>query len=99
MRLGKHQLCLLATMASPFSLLIVPDKVALSLHKRGLLASRSQRFASGEEKDCLSVTPTGLRALADALERGDIEQFFDPKFTRDQVRLYLDGRKAEGRTP
>ena len=90
--LGKHQLCLLATMASPFNILIVPDPIAKGLIKRGLLEERPHPRKKGE--GCFATTPLGLRVLADALERGDLEQFFDQKFERDRVRIYLDGGKA-----
>lgn len=89
MALGKHQLCLLATMASPFSLLVVGDKLSASLASKGLLEPRGRKDLS---EGFLGITPTGLRSLADALERGDVEQFFAPEFTRDRVRIYMSGR-------
>lgn len=92
-RLGKHQLCLLATMASPFNILIVPDPIAKALIKRGYLEERPHPRKKGE--GCYATSPAGLRAVADALERGDLEQFFDPKFERDRVRLYLEGSKSK----
>ena len=92
MKLGKHQLSLLATMASPFSSLIVTDRVAESLVKREFLSPHfaSQRMGEGS---FFGITPMGLRALADAYEAGLLEQFLDPKFQRDRTRLYI-GTKA-----
>lgn len=91
MRLGKHQLNLLATMASPFSALIVKDRVAVSLAKRGLLAPHfagKKGVGSGpaatNRDSFFGITPAGLRALADAYEAGQLEQFLDPKFQRDR---------------
>ena len=95
MQLGKHQLCLLASMASPFSLLIVGDKISRSLEKRGLLAPHSLKTNDG----FFGVTPTGLRELAGALERGELEQFTDPKFRRDRARLYIDAKASPNRDP
>lgn len=94
-RLGKHQLCLLATLASPFMLLVVSDKLSRSLVQRGLLEPRRPPI-KGDKDDggFFGITPAGLRALADALERGNVEQFFDEKFERDRVRLYMSGRKS-----
>lgn len=99
-RLGKHQLSLLATMASPFSLLVVGDKVAGSLEKRGLLETRAPKHVSDEvkgkhPKGFLSITPAGLRAVAAALEAGELEQFYDPKFQRDRVRIYISGEATK----
>lgn len=85
MRLGKHQLCLLATMASPFNVLIVGDKVSRSLIKRGLFASHFAEKAKAEGFH--GITPAGLRELADAMERGELEQFLDPSYRRDTARL------------
>lgn len=89
MRLGKHQLCLLATMASPFSLLVVKDKIAASLAEKGLIAPHSKAGDS-----FFGITPAGLRVLADAIERGEVDQFFDPKFERDRVRMHMSAKKA-----
>lgn len=96
MRLGKQRLCLLATMASPFTLLIVLDKLSRSLLDRGLIEPRKHPLKPDDPDDkggLFSVSPAGLRRLADAMERGELEQFFDPRFERDRVRLYLDGKK------
>jgi F0F1-type ATP synthase epsilon subunit len=63
--LGTKQRGLLRALASPSCALIVPDKVALSLVKRGLLKTEDGGFAC--------ITPAGLRVLADELESGRIE--------------------------
>ena len=88
-RLGKHQLCLLATMGSPFSLLVVGDRLSASLVARGDMEPRHRK---GLADGFLGITPTGLRILADAMERGELEQFFAPEFTRDRPRIYISGR-------
>lgn len=75
MALGKRQLKLLAGMGSPFSWLIVGDRLSDSLAKRGLLKPRSDGSYS-----FFRITPAGLRTLADALERGELEQFVDKRF-------------------
>ena len=87
--LGKHQLRLLACIGSPFSLLIVGDKVADSLAKRGLAQAR---FQDKSPDGFYQITPEGLRVLADALEGGCIEPFFDPRYQSDRVRLMIDAR-------
>jgi hypothetical protein len=79
-RLGKHQLELLAGLGRPFGLLVVGDAVARSLTKRGLLAARGKGGDS-----FFQITPAGLRELADAMERGDLEQFVDPKIREKLV--------------
>jgi len=89
--LGKHQLCLLATMASPFSLLVVGDRISRSLVRRGLLG---QHFAKKDDA-FIGITPAGLRALADEMEAGRLEPFLEPEFQRDQVRIYLNIRKTK----
>ena len=90
MKLGKHQLCLLATMASPFSLLIVGDRISRSLEKRGLLAPH---FAKSDGFH--GVTPAGLRAVAEAMERGELDQFTDPKYLRDRARIYVSSKASD----
>lgn len=86
MKLGRHQLCLLATMGSPFSLLVIRDKVSRSIESRGLLAPRLNDGLFG-------ITPSGLRTLADALESGELEPFFDGRYReRDKVRIYMSGQ-------
>lgn len=73
MRLGKKQLRLLAPMGNPFFLLVVGDKLSDSLVKRGLL-----KPTRGDS--LFQITPAGLRVLADAHERGELEQFVDKRF-------------------
>ncbi len=80
-------------MGSPFHALVVADKVSRSLARRGLL----EPVGNPEAKDAgfFTITPTGLRMLADALERGKVEQFFDPRFRRDRARLYVNTKASE----
>lgn len=87
MHLGKNQLERLMGLASPGCLLIVGnDKVSRSLVKRGLLWPKddNDRFA------WLGITPAGLRALADALEAGELQQFMKPF---PPVRERVDARE------
>ena len=81
-------------MGSPFHALVVADKVSRSLAKRGLL----EPVGDPEAKDAgfFTITPAGLRLLADALECGQIEQLLDPRFMRDHVRLYVDTKASKG---
>lgn len=71
--LGKNQLERLLGLASPSSLLVVGgDRVIRSLERRGLVAP-----AVKDRPDAwLQITPAGMRALADALEAGQLNQFF-----------------------
>ncbi len=90
MRLGKHQLCLLASMASPFSALVVGDKVSRSLVDKGLLAPHFS------DKDAWhGITAKGLRELADQFEAGNLNQFLAPDFQRDKVRLYMSTKAGD----
>jgi hypothetical protein len=68
MRLGRRQTELLRQLANPWLHLIVPDKIALSLARRGFLAARSK---SGD--GFYSITPDGLRVVADLMDAGAIE--------------------------
>jgi hypothetical protein len=61
--LGKNQLARLKSLAHPETYLIVGDRAADSLARRGLLRA----FGKGR-KSFFGITPAGLRALADALE-------------------------------
>jgi hypothetical protein len=65
MSLGTKQRDMLGALASPSVAMIVPDKVALSLVKRGLLRTYDGGFAC--------ITPSGLRTLANELEEGRVE--------------------------
>lgn len=60
-------------LGSPSTLLVVGgDLVSRSLVKRGLVAPRLP-----EKPDAwLQITPAGMRALADAYEAGQLDQFF-----------------------
>lgn len=68
--LGKRQLEALMRLASPGVAIVVPDKVDRSLERRGYL-----KPLTGRSDGFLRITPAGLRALADAFERGELEQF------------------------
>ena len=71
--LGNKQRELLGQLGSPGRFLIVGDKVAESLARRGLLA------AQGKNADSFyQITPAGLRALADEWESGRLEFKLDP---------------------
>lgn len=67
--LGKQQLRLLMLLGRPGTVMVTPaDSVARSLGRRGLLSEAGDR-----------ITPSGLRALADAMESGQLEQFMEPR--------------------
>jgi len=66
---GKHQIRLLAQLATPALMLVVPDRVSRSLERRGLVAPRSTRTDG-----CIGITPAGLRVLADLFEAGKLEK-------------------------
>ena len=65
-RLGKHQLQMLIMLASPTCVLLTPGRSEAGLVKRGLLKER-------EPGRACTITPAGLRALAEAMEAGLIE--------------------------
>lgn len=69
MRIGQQQLRMLIMSASPTSILVTPDKVSASLVARGLLAS--------DERGGCTITPAGLRILADEMEAGRIPAALD----------------------
>lgn len=74
--LGKNQLHWLLVLGSPARRVVTGDRAVRSLVKRGLLK------AAGSDGDSIfQITPDGLRALADAHERGDLEQFYDKRLT------------------
>jgi hypothetical protein len=75
--LGPKQLQMLMSLGSPGFALVVPDKLSLSLQKRGLL---TPRFSGSD--GFLRITPAGLRVLAEAMERGALEPFL-PKSPRE----------------
>lgn len=71
--LGKNQLERLLGLATPYSLLVVGDgPVIASLVKRGLLKPKKV----ADPMAFLQITPAGMRALADAFEAGQLDQFF-----------------------
>lgn len=72
MRLGKHQLQMLRA-AGTSSALVVPCATSRRLCDLGLMK------AHGEGGSFISVTPAGLRALADAVDAGKINLFVMPK--------------------
>jgi hypothetical protein len=72
MRLGRQQLDSLMVLGAPSRVLIAPiGKVERSLQRRGLVAPH----AGGPS---LRITPAGLRALADALEAGELDRLLKP---------------------
>ena len=66
MKLGRRQTELLRQLANPFLFLIVGDRVADSLVKRGLLAE------TGPTGGFYQITPAGLRHVADLWEAGAV---------------------------
>lgn len=84
MRVGKRQIELLITLATPNRLLVVGDKISDALVRRGMLKEDQERCGIG-------ITAAGLRALADAMDRGEVsdalqrmKQDFDAR--REKVR-------------
>lgn len=69
MRLGDKQLELLIFMGGPGRILLTEDRVSRSLVKRGLL--HRDKLAG------VHVSPAGLRAVANAMERGRIDAILD----------------------
>jgi hypothetical protein len=72
--LGKKQLERLMGLASPSSLLVVGDDVSASLVKRGLLKPHFEDKPDAWHR----ITPSGIRALADAYEAGQLEPMMKP---------------------
>lgn len=71
--LGKNQLERLLGLASPTALLVVGDgREVAALVKRGLLKPKKPESPMA----WLQITPAGMRALADAFEAGQLDQFF-----------------------
>lgn len=80
-RLGKHQLRLLITLASPGTRMVVADAVSASLERVGLVKAHSPAApakppAKAIPAGMVGITPAGLRRLADELEAGRLDQFF-----------------------
>lgn len=71
MRIGKNQIDLLRCIARPGTALVVGDKISRSLVARGM----AHEF--GPDR-WITITPSGLRALADAAETGRLELQFSP---------------------
>lgn len=66
-RLGKRQLEMLILCCSPLSLLLTPDAVSDALVTKGLMTATRKGPRSPA-----SISASGLRAVADAMDRGDI---------------------------
>lgn len=80
--LGKNQLERLLGLASPSMMLVVGDKLSKSLVSRGLLAPKFPDKPDAWHR----ITPQGMRALADAFEAGQLQQFMKP-FPRERASL------------
>lgn len=74
-RLGKPQLERLRGIGTSAAL-VVPDAMSRRLCELGLLK------AHGKDGSFSAITPSGLRALADAAEAGRIELFKMPEITK-----------------
>lgn len=85
MRIGKHQLRTLIMLGSPGCLLLTPGRSEQGMVARGLLRER----APG--KACC-ITPAGLRALADEMEAGRVDDALE------QIRKDVEARKAKAAT-
>lgn len=72
--LGPKQIALLVVLAAPDRALVVADKIARSLMKRGLLAPMR-----ADIDGMLRITPAGLRMLATLLEAGELARFLELK--------------------
>lgn len=69
-RLGKRQIAKLAGMAGVGSALVVPDAISRSLASRGLMEGTGDK--PGSEDAFAVVTAAGYRAVADAIDAGQI---------------------------
>lgn len=74
MKIGPRQRRLLAQLARPGSALIVGDDVSRSLVRRGLL----EEDTPGSDS-ILTITPAGLRVLADEAEAGRVDLKIKPR--------------------
>lgn len=79
-RLGKQQMRLLITLASPGTLLVIADARSESLERLGLVKAHSPAVpakppAKAIPAGMVGITPAGLRRLADEMEAGRLEQF------------------------
>lgn len=68
-RLGKKQIEMLIMLGAPTMVLLTPGRSEHALVARGLL--RSHKGTKGGEACC--IAPAGLRALADAMEAGMVD--------------------------
>lgn len=69
-RLGQRQINRLAAMANVGCALVVPDAVSRSLVARGLMEPTSDQ--PGCQDGFVVMTPAGYRAVADAIDAGQI---------------------------
>ena len=69
-RLGKRQAEFLATMANVGCALVVPNELSRALVKRGLMEPTGDQ--PGSEDAFIVVNADGYRALADAIDAGQI---------------------------
>lgn len=69
-RLGKRQLDRLAGMAHVGAAMVAPDALCRSLAARGLMEPTGDQ--PGHEDTFYVVTAAGFRAVADAIDAGDI---------------------------
>lgn len=79
MRIGKHQTRTLMLVASPFNMLVTENGVSRSLLQRGLL----RRYGRAGTQ----ITADGLRSLADAMDRGVVDD------VREQIKRERAERK------
>ena len=67
--MGRKQLDLIATISGVGTALVVPNDVSRSLCKRGLMEATGGDHATG---GFVVVTARGYRALADAIDAGEL---------------------------
>lgn len=87
--LGKYQTRLLVVLGSPTRAMVVPDATAKSLVARGLLRER-------EPDGMVCITPAGLRALADEMEAGRVDDALDAIRKDVDARLEREAVRALG---
>lgn len=91
MRIGPQQLQRLITLSSLGCMLIVGDRLSESLVRRGLLADDGKG-------DWCRITPAGLRALADEMEAGRVEDALEvmrrDAAERAKKRTLYEGKAA-----
>jgi hypothetical protein len=66
-RVGKEQLRTLMMLGSPFSVMLTADRGSRAMVKRGLLKLDRPKH------EATRITASGLHALADAMERGEVD--------------------------